>query len=723
MAFDIKLDDQALSSLVADFETLGREQRESQAAEVYQHERALEITESLQGLEADYQSTLASSHAEQAAIMTGMRDDLGRIREISESIPLRIIEPVMGIFNPRFSREKIAEEIKRKGVEADLAASQLQMRQNETASKAKSLTLELDRVEHETGIQQSEARAVAENLRTKLQGIESFDAVKQMRVMQSDEAGLKKMLADGELTQQEFDTALALRADQQLQRRLNRLAEDAALNAKRSRDIDKATTEQLLDPAFREKLNLSNEEARDVILRRESQRGLMETQVREASQARLDSIVALGSTTQLEEWIATAKDGLATITDASGRELGKMPLKRVMDVYNVSSQGVAERAMFSTKSAAADASIATDVTAIARASGIAIGENEDVWDTLDRALTQPDMPAAAMGHARSAAASLRAAAESSLPVTTRLQFKEAAAASVAEANKVIREAKLAGLPDTRTKEAMGAHLDNPSGRVTPEQGSVLLRHAIIDGASTGIGVYDTILNKLAIAVEADRTGGDKIKALQNARGKQQGVASTTLAAFLEKGVPLEESINNAINDPQVAASLQADLVQAVTVGAYAAAAESLRMPGLAAQLRTPEGAAAISGGETWNERAVLGAVEAEMRAQGQDVFEFVKTVRDNINQLARQYVTPQGPAAYVTSAINARLLKNSGHQWLAGSVRRSLDRAYMSLPRDVPPPTPARNTGSGIATAAGHPPGPVSSPLLPGNQNPRGVSR
>lgn len=773
---DFTLSPEDLLSLQRNYGSFLREQKEADVAQERADLVAIETHEQALELERTFAATQQQTHQEKSAALAEQISTLSRMREISQSLPLRVIEPVVGIFNPQFSRQRLAEDMQQRNTEISLIDARETMTREAVRSEQQQLQRALDVENARASLEQNQAQAVARAIQTQLKATEGMEYQKQLLVIQADDAELKNLRDSGVLTAQEYDMQMRLRKNQKLDDKMKVHQLRAAEFQESQRVLETATQEELLNDAWVEKhgftamqvqnqlransaramgydqlqmsveaqrrhesiATLSNQELKQIAEGKTQHPSVKAFQAQEELEIRndksisresrdrqfmretqdhrvwqIDTVLTHMGESELRALRDSAVDGRVTLMHPeTGAVLGDASLARVNELLTVATNSMAQRATIMSEKNALEAQVDFSVSVLSRALGIPVDDAADAAAGIRALASSAHMPSSAVVAAQSALKHLGLATDPNVPPDAQIQFMQQAQAAVAEAQKITRDMTTAGM-DTTTKAAMDAFLESPIGQVTDQQGATLLSHGFMHNAHTGKWAYNQSLDIMSNALWAKVTGSDVVKAV----GKK-GKVEVNLEALLAKAPKLDVAVAQTLSDPVVQKAIQAKIQQEYLTNLYAEAANAARLPGVANILGDAESAAEVMGA-SWDTGKLLERVAQEMQVQGRDVQEYVAVVRELMQGTADRLLTPEGPGAEQIAAINAQIFRNAGGVVLPRQAQADLTRALHRLPigavEGAPPGYNTRFPARGVNLP--------SIPKIPRTAGPHGIAR
>ena len=154
--------------------------------------------------------------AQSSSVLDQMQSDLQRSREINDNLFLQVIEPVAGIFDAKYSREKLGERIKSGQTQLTLLNARDQMQaENANALNAQG-DAKLKDAESKFNVVAGVADDIAKHISSITQVGSALDASKIRLLNSTDTSALPGLIGKNGITKQDVDNAIRVRTNEQL---------------------------------------------------------------------------------------------------------------------------------------------------------------------------------------------------------------------------------------------------------------------------------------------------------------------------------------------------------------------------------------------------------------------------------------------------------------------------------------------------------------------------
>jgi len=727
---DFTLSADTLSALVTDFEDLAAEQQEAQAARSRRDQVARRVAQDRLQLAKETRKQFAQSSARQAELIDDMEGSVERIEEINESPFLQIVEPIAGLFNPEFSRSKLAANLANDSRALQLEESRNRLVQSGVERREAELESQLGVAQAEFAQEVGDVTSLQEAIELTKTAITDTETIRNQLLVSVNDDELPKLVQQGIATERQVQDEQRARQSEESQLRTQRINEQLTEFRLTEAKLSKATIEQLRDPEFVRRNNFSAGQVRQEIQRkatrdlafdqqvlttqrlREAERldelkneqleaiaageaeddliagpeAEAELQARKERAARTSSSAARASreadaalesqrnlvlTTallpELEDAINNAEGGFAVFKrERDGAEV-RVPLPQVRKQAQLLRQATAETAIERSVAVRGQKAAQSALDEMLFTEGLTPVDDATIPATISEIVANGDLPAEDAEALQRAGQQLDQVQRGAVTnVQAAFQMQERALNAIREVRDRQVERMLAGKP--KAQQAAMKRMINAKGVVKTQSDAVeLITPRALTDVQTLLPHYNSALEVLR--TEALATGVES---------KSTEDQATALAReFTLKDLSATERIAQSAINPGLQEKIARPILSTIAVESYAQAASQLGSRGLAKAIRS--GAAFPNG--SINEEDLARFVLQNQQELGVRFDEFSDKVIEIVGDVAERLSVPEGAIEEKSAiaAVNKLLFNNRVREIARNRIGGGLETAIVRV--------------------------------------------
>lgn len=728
----------SLSNVLNDLTELGKSQADARTAERFAEQEQMKILEESLKTNSDFSSNQAQLFTETASTLNEMQQTAQRVQEISDNPLLRAIEPIAGFFSPEYSRDKLHQHLETQQTELNILGAQGDMLRNSTATKVNELKMQSEKIKATAAAARGVAAGDAEQLLWREKGVDTVEKAQGRAIKMAKDAELTdpKWLEKNGLVPELVKPEQELRKDRVYKEQQQIYSSRASRYQDQELTLQSATREELsnkawqaqhgIDPMRAERqmqINdqrtlstnnlriqsrqiavddaLSNMEDKDIkALASGEKRSPIISRVQadeylkgkndkegaraaaaiarkqaadEAHQSALNMRINSMYTNELESAAAEAKNGIVELKDEDGSILGRVPLARIQDEMLKKTEADTRQADLAAVGQQAEDGIRARSSVLERALGISSDDSIDVHTRVQAIASNADYPMHLTPDIKTALHDLETAVDDSQLATVRDQARVRADATMRRVQDEVVKLRTAHMTGAR-KAATEQFYTSRTGTVRQEQALDILVPSVAAKEQTSSASYNEAIaawNKRIQPLTAGNSRTDE--------GRKQ-TANNIQALINGKAATSEDKLRLAGIDQAVINEMNVPIFKEVLNESYAAAADQVGLPVIAAQIRA--GSQNVSSPDgNFDSAVIMQKAGEELQRRGGDPRMYTEAVFNAIKPTIERVTATDGAHPEVKASLNAILYDNRPVEKLRAWVLQDYNTSMAALGR------------------------------------------